>query len=188
MDEALAAAGRVRRLALAACVLTELAGALPNNFTKLCAAVFAGWWFLQLFEELSWVVLVACVIPLVDALLGLARADAQITSRTIRRVHARLRVAFLVPGEQRGATSGRRTCSSSRSSSAQPRDSGSACAGTWLGMTFVSASTLVIASAADLSGLPALPVLSFGFSSRTATCSGVIDADGPSADSYTRAP
>ena len=54
-------------LALAAFGFAEAGWGLPENFAKLFAAVFAGWAFLILFERLSWVVIVACVIPLVDA-------------------------------------------------------------------------------------------------------------------------
>jgi hypothetical protein len=49
-------------LLLAAAGLHQLA-----NFGKLGAMTFLAWAFLWLFEELSWVVLVACVIPWVDA-------------------------------------------------------------------------------------------------------------------------
>ena len=37
------------------------------NFAKLAAATAVGFWFLGLFERLSWVVLVALIIPFVDA-------------------------------------------------------------------------------------------------------------------------
>ena len=53
-------------LALVALVFSLLGLGLAANFAKLWAAVFAGWAFLRLFEQLSWVVLVAFVIPLVD--------------------------------------------------------------------------------------------------------------------------
>lgn len=36
------------------------------NVAKLLALIFAGMWFLMWFETLSWVVLVAAIIPLVD--------------------------------------------------------------------------------------------------------------------------
>jgi hypothetical protein len=37
------------------------------DFGKLFAVAFVAWWFLSVFEEVSWVVIVACVIPWVDA-------------------------------------------------------------------------------------------------------------------------
>jgi hypothetical protein len=38
------------------------------NFAKLAAATAVGFWFLELFERLSWVVLVAAIIPVVDSI------------------------------------------------------------------------------------------------------------------------
>jgi hypothetical protein len=38
------------------------------NFAKLAAATAFGFWFLELFERLSWVVLVAAIIPVVDSI------------------------------------------------------------------------------------------------------------------------
>jgi hypothetical protein len=38
------------------------------NFSKLAAATAVGFWFLELFERLSWVVLVAAIIPVVDSI------------------------------------------------------------------------------------------------------------------------
>ena len=38
------------------------------NFAKLGAATAFGFWFLDLFERLSWVVLVAAIIPVVDSI------------------------------------------------------------------------------------------------------------------------
>jgi hypothetical protein len=38
------------------------------NFAKLGAATAFGFWFLELFERLSWVVLVAAIIPVVDSI------------------------------------------------------------------------------------------------------------------------
>ncbi|MGH3000576.1 MAG: hypothetical protein ACRDNM_14860, partial [Gaiellaceae bacterium] len=53
---------------LAALGFAEAGWGLPENFAKLFAAVFAGWAFLFLFEQLSWVVIVAIVIPFVDSI------------------------------------------------------------------------------------------------------------------------
>ncbi|MGH3049174.1 MAG: hypothetical protein ACRDLK_03375, partial [Gaiellaceae bacterium] len=55
-------------LALVAWGCTHEGWGLAANFAKLWAAVFAGWAFLWLFEELSWVVVVAVIIPFVDAI------------------------------------------------------------------------------------------------------------------------
>lgn len=39
----------------------------PASFAKLGGATFLAWWFLELFEAVSWVVLVAAIVPWVDA-------------------------------------------------------------------------------------------------------------------------
>src|SRR6185437_15560903 len=58
--------GAVVLFALLALVFSLADWGLPANFAKLAAAVCAGWAFLALFEQLSWVVIVACAIPVVD--------------------------------------------------------------------------------------------------------------------------
>ncbi len=70
------------------------AGAL-FNVAKLCALTLAGFWFLSLFEALSWIVLVACVIPWVDVLSvyrgpdqGRRRAEARPLRADLDRVPA----------------------------------------------------------------------------------------------------
>ena len=45
------------------------------NFARLGATTLLGWWFLSFFETVSWVVLVAVIIPWVDIVLRVARAD-----------------------------------------------------------------------------------------------------------------
>ena len=148
-------------LALAAWAFTEAGWGLAANFAKMWAAVFAGWAFLRLFEELSWVVLVALVIPLVDAISVWRGPTHAITSRHFE-VYTAVAIAFLVPGGGAaylgppdvlfyalflGATMRWRL---------RP-------VWTWVAMTGMYSLTIVIANAAGLDGLPALPFLSFGF-------------------------
>lgn len=54
--------------ALAAVVTSWVDLDVTANFLKLAAATAIGFWFLGLFERLSWVVLVAAIIPVVDAI------------------------------------------------------------------------------------------------------------------------
>jgi hypothetical protein len=54
--------------ALAAVVTSWVHLDVTANFLKLAAATAIGFWFLNLFERLSWVVLVAAIIPVVDAI------------------------------------------------------------------------------------------------------------------------
>jgi hypothetical protein len=46
-----------------AAVLTAADFDVPANFARLAAATLLAWWFLTFFEEASWVVLIACIIP-----------------------------------------------------------------------------------------------------------------------------
>jgi hypothetical protein len=148
-------------LALIALGCSEAGWGLAANFAKLWAAVFAGWAFLRVFEELSWVVLVAAIIPFVDALSVWRGPTHEVTAHHIT-IYTDVSVAFLAPG------------------------GGAAYLGppdilfyalflasavrwhlrpgwTWIATTGMYSLTLVIANAAELSGLPALPFLSFGF-------------------------
>ena len=136
-------------------------GASPANFAKLWAAVFAGWAFLRLFEKLSWVVLVAFVIPLVDIISVYRGPTHTITAAPLRGVHGgRDRVprpgggaAYLGPPDvlfyalflAAAARWDLRV------------------GWTWFATTFMYALTVIIATATDVGGLPALPFLSFGF-------------------------
>jgi hypothetical protein len=52
--------------ALLAYVCDRAGLAIEGNFCKLFAPVFVGWWFLRWFENVWWVVIVACLIPIVD--------------------------------------------------------------------------------------------------------------------------
>ena len=148
-------------LALVAWGCFEAGWGLAANFAKLWAAVFAGWAFLRMFEELSWVVLIAVVIPVVDAISVWRGPTHAITSQHFE-VYTAVAIAFLVPG------------------------GGAAYLGppdvlfyglflaaalrwrlrtwwTWAAMTGMYSLTVVIANAAGVEGLPALPFLSFGF-------------------------
>jgi len=148
-------------LVLVAFAFTEAGWHLAANFAKLWAAVFTGWAFLRLFEELSWVVLVAVIIPVVDAISVWRGPTHQITEHHFS-VYTNVSVAFLGPG------------------------GGAAYLGppdilfyalflaaavrwrlrpywTWLSMTGMYSFTIVLTNAVDVGGLPALPFLSFGF-------------------------
>jgi hypothetical protein len=120
-------------LALVAFGCSEAGWGLPANFAKLWAAIFAGWAFLRLFEELSWVVIVALVIPLVD-IVSVWRGP----THSITQHHFALFLAAALRWHLRVAW-------------------------TWLATTGMYAVTVIVATAAHVGGLPALPFLSFGF-------------------------
>lgn len=147
--------------ALLALLFSVLGWGLPANFAKLFAAVFAGWAFLALFEALSWVVLIALVIPFVDIISVWRGPTHSITTKHFH-VYLDVAIAFLVPGGSAAylgppdilfyalflAAAARWRLRVGR---------------TWLAMTAMYALTIVVANAADVGGLPALPFLSAGF-------------------------
>ena len=61
------AASRGLAFAVLAAVLTYADVDVFANFARLGACTLLGWWFLGYFETVSWVVLVAAIIPWVDA-------------------------------------------------------------------------------------------------------------------------
>jgi len=157
-----------RPLLVATGILTLLAFAfsaadwgLPANFAKLWAAVAAGWLFLMLFEELSWVVIVAAVVPFVDAISVWHGPTRAITSHHFG-VYTAVAIAFIVPGGG-AAYLGPPDILFYALFLAATWRWGLRVGWTWIGTTGMYGLTIVIANAADVGGLPALPFLSAGF-------------------------
>jgi hypothetical protein len=147
--------------AIAAVATWQLDAHLASNFAKLGAYTCAGWAFLWIFEELSWVLIVAVIIPFVDAFSVAAGPTKDIVNHHVE-VYSAVAVAFVAPG---GAAAG-----------LGPPDIlffalflaatvrwGLRPGWTWLAMTGMYGLTLVLATATDVNGLPALPFLSTGF-------------------------
>ncbi len=148
-------------LALVALGASEAGSGLVANFAKLGAATFAGWAFLALFEELSWVVVIAVVIPWVDALSVWRGPTHAITSHHFE-VYTSVSVAFLVPGGGAAYLGPPDILFYALFLAAAARWR-LRVGPTWLAETVMYSLTIVIANAAGLSGLPALPFVSFGF-------------------------
>jgi hypothetical protein len=148
-------------LALAAFGFAEAGWGLPENFAKLFAAVFAGWAFLTLFERLSWVVIVAVVIPFVDSISVWRGPTHSITTHHFH-VYLDVAIAFLVPAG-RAAYLGPPDVLFYALFLAAAVRWGLRIWWTWIATTFMYGITIVIANAVDVGGLPALPFLSFGF-------------------------
>jgi len=148
-------------LALAAFAFAEAGWGLPENFAKLFAAVFAGWAFLMLFERLSWVVIVALVIPLVDAVSVWRGPTHSITAHHFH-VYLDVAIAFLVPAGRAAYLGPPDVLFYALFLAAAVRWRLRA-GWTWIATTFMYGITIVIANALDVGGLPALPFLSFGF-------------------------
>lgn len=135
--------------------------ALAANFAKLWAAIFAGWAFIRLFEELSWVVLIAVVIPLVD-ILSVYRGPTKAITEHHFHVYTAVAIAFLVPGGA-AAYLGPPDVLFYALFLAAAQRFGLRVVWTWASMTGMYALTVIIATAAHVGGLPALPFLSVGF-------------------------
>jgi hypothetical protein len=135
------------------------------SFAKLCAATFLAWWFLSLFEALSWVVLVAFVIPWVDA-FSVFRGPTNTIVRDRPGIFDALSFGYPFPGAEGLARLGipdlvffALFLGATARWILRP-------ALTWLLMVASFGATIVLAVAwdpADLGGLPALPLLSVAF-------------------------
>ncbi len=147
--------------ALLAFLFSEAGWGLPGNFAKLAAATFAGFAFLKAFEELSWVVLIAFVIPLVDA-ISVWRGPTHSITAHHPHVYTAVAVAFVLPGH-RAAFLGPPDILFYALFLAAAVRWNLRVGWTWIATTGMYALTVVIASAVDVNGLPALPFLSFGF-------------------------
>jgi hypothetical protein len=134
---------------------------LASNFAKLGAYTCAGWVFLWVFERLSWVLMVAAIIPFVDAISVAAGPTNHIVHHHFE-VYSAVAVAFLAPGGGAAFLGPPDILFYALFLAATVRwrlRPG----WTWLAMTGMYGLTLVIANAVDVGGLPALPFLSVGF-------------------------
>jgi hypothetical protein len=147
--------------ALAAVLQVADAGPV-GNFAKLAAMTAAAWWFLNYFEEVSWVVLVAVIVPWVDS-YSVWRGPTKTIVTKQPEVFSALAFAFPVPGQSGGAKLGLPDLlffalflGSSVRFELRPF-------WTWLCLTASLGATMALATAFDVAGLPALPLLSVGF-------------------------
>ena len=134
----------------------------PASFAKLGAATFVGWLFLDFFEEASWVVIVALIIPWVDA-YSVWRGPTNTIVHHHEGVFVRLSFAFPVPGENQTANLGIPDLLFFGLFLAAAVQFRLRTWLTWLLMTASFGVTIAIAVWRDLGGLPALPLLSLAF-------------------------
>jgi hypothetical protein len=134
----------------------------PADFAKLGAMVFAAFWFLNFFEALSWVVLVACIVPWVDA-YSVWRGPTNHIVHNHRQVFSTLSFAFPVPGENSAANLGLPDLLFFSLFLAAAARFGLRVLVTWVLLVASFGATIAIAVAWDKPGLPALPLLSIGF-------------------------
>ena len=134
---------------------------LASNFAKLAAYTCFGWAFLRLFEELAWVVLVAAIIPFVDAISVAAGPTKEIVHHHVE-VYSAVAVAFVAPAGAAAFLGPPDIAFYALFLAATVRwrlRPG----WTWIAMTGMYGLTLVVADLANVDGLPALPFLSAGF-------------------------
>jgi hypothetical protein len=148
-------------LALLALLFTVTHHGLEANFAKLFAALLAGWAFLSLFEALSWVLIIALVIPFVD-IISVWRGPTHAITQKHFHVYLDVAIAFLVPGGGAAYLGPPDVLFYALFLGAAARWA-LRVGWTWIATTFMYGLTVVVANVAHVGGLPALPFLSFGF-------------------------
>jgi hypothetical protein len=133
-----------------------------SDFAKLGAMAFVAFWFLNFFEALSWVVLVACIVPWVDA-YSVWRGPTNHIVHSHRHVFSTLSFAFPVPGEEGAAELGLPDLLFFSLFFAASARFGLRVRATWALLVASFGATIAIAVAWDKPGLPALPLLSLAF-------------------------
>jgi hypothetical protein len=133
-----------------------------SDFAKLGAMASAAFWFLNFFEALSWVVLVACIVPWVDA-YSVWRGPTNHIVHHHEQVFSTLSFAFPVPGENSAANLGLPDLLFFSLFLAAAARFRLRVFPTWVLLAASFGGTIAIAVAWDKPGLPALPLLSAGF-------------------------
>ncbi|MBA3733792.1 MAG: hypothetical protein H0W90_01140 [Actinobacteria bacterium] len=146
-----------------AAFLLHLAGAsTPENFCKLFGVTALGFWFLRYFESLSWIVLVALIIPWVDA-YSVWRGPTKVIVNEHRNVFTNFSFAFPIPGETAAANLGLPDLLFFSLFLAAAVRWNLRTRLTWALLTVSFGATLALAVWRDIGGLPALPLLALGF-------------------------
>ncbi len=132
------------------------------NAAKLLALMALGFWFLSYFEELSWAVLIAAVIPIVDA-LSVWKGPTHYVVGKQPQVFNDVSIAFRVPGEDASANLGPPDILFFALFLAAAQRFGLRTAWTWVSMVVLLGATLALAATTSVKGLPALPAVCIGF-------------------------
>lgn len=133
------------------------------NFAKLAAVTCFAWWFLSFFETLGWLVLVACIVPFVDA-YSVWRGPTNEIVHHKQQLFAALSFAFPVPGSHGGvANLGLPDLLFFALFLAAAVRFGLRPPWTWAAMVASFAATMTLAVGLGIGGLPALPGLSIAF-------------------------
>jgi hypothetical protein len=132
------------------------------NFSKLAAMTFLAFWFLGYFETLTWVVIVASIIPLVDIYSVFKGPTKEITTNHEQTFFA-LSIAFPAPGELQQANLGLPDLLFFALFLAAAVRFGLRPFWTWLAGVLSFGATMALAVGLEVDGLPALPLLSLAF-------------------------
>ena len=132
------------------------------NLAKLFALVALGFWFLSYFETVAWAVLVAVIIPWVDA-ISVWRGPTDYVVEEQPQIFDNVSIAFRVPGEEGTANLGPPDILFFALFLAAAARFGLRGASTWIAMTALLAGTLILTATTDVAGLPALPAICIGF-------------------------
>jgi hypothetical protein len=132
------------------------------NVAKLVALTAIGYLFMQFFEELWWVVLIAVIIPWVDA-LSVWRGPTNYVVSEKPGLFERISIAFRLPGENGSANIGPPDVLFFALFLATAARFGLRVHWTWLCMVGLLMLTLILTTLSDVSGLPALPAIAIGF-------------------------
>lgn len=144
-------------------VLLDLAG-LDSlfNVAKLLTLTAVGFGFMLVFEALSWVVLIAVIIPWVDALSVWSGPTEYVVSEQ-PSLFDRVSIAFRLPGEEGSANIGPPDILFFALFLAAAERFELRMRWTWLSMVALLSLTLILTTAFELDGLPALPAIAVGF-------------------------
>jgi hypothetical protein len=155
-------------LPLAAClvvlavVLSLLGLGALFNVSKLLALTVVGYVFMGVFEALSWVALIALIIPWVDA-LSVWRGPTDYVVSEQPGLFDRISIAFRLPGEEGSANLGPPDILFFALFLSAAQRFGLRVGWTWASMVGLLALTLILTTEWDVAGLPALPAIAVGF-------------------------
>ena len=132
------------------------------NVTKLLALTAVGYVFMGIFEALSWLVLIALIIPWVDA-VSVWRVPTDYVVSEQPGLFDRISIAFRLPGEEGSANLGPPDILFFALFLSTAQRFGLRVGWTWVSMVGLLALTLILTTEWDVGGLPALPAIAIGF-------------------------
>ena len=147
---------------LLAAVLTVAHFNVSANFARLGATALLGWWFLGFFETVGLVVIVAGIIPWVDAYSVWRGPTKEIVAHHAH-VFSVLSFAFPVPGEHAAANLGVPDLLFFALFLGAAHRFGLRVLWTWAALVAALGATISLTVWLNLSGLPALPGIALGF-------------------------